>query len=150
MKTGQRAEQDRYISLLCCCAALGSLLPVTLYQLDIFKNLPDPPGSIFDSENIVMSKGAFPFGIPDGLLGLGSYSATLVLLIAAGKLDGAGSRILKASLRTKLLLDGSMAASKAMKQIGRFGRLCSWCMGTALATGGMLYFGYPRKPPVAN
>lgn len=91
-----------------------------------------------------MSKDAFPFGIPDSLLGLGSYGATLVLLLAAGKPGGSRNPILKASLEAKLLLDSSMAAWNATKQVTRFGRICSWCMGTALATGAMLYFGYPR------
>ncbi len=138
----QTAWQDYRIALLCCGAALGSLIPVVLFQTKVLKKLPDPPGSIFDSERIVTSKDAFPFGIPDGLLGLGSYGATLLLLLAAGRTGGMRSPLVQTSLKGKLLLDSSMAAWNTMKEIRRFRRICSWCMGTALATGAMAYFGW--------
>jgi hypothetical protein len=69
--------------------ALGTLVPVALYQTGMLRSLPDPPGAIFDSEWITSSKDAHPLGIPDALLGLGSYGATLALLLAGGRrLDG--------------------------------------------------------------
>ena len=126
--------------LLSCCAPMGPLVPVALLQLRLLKKLPDPPGSVFDSAKIVTSKDAFPLGIPDGLLGLGSYGATLLLLVAAEA--GAGSGGLETALKAKLLIDGSMAGWNAAKQWRSFGSLCSWCMATAAATGAMVYFGY--------
>ncbi len=138
----QQARQDRGIALLCCGAALGSLIPVALFQIKKLQKLPDPPGSIFDSERIVTSKDAFPLGIPDGLLGLGSYGTTLLLLFAAGTSTGRRSASLTTSLKGKLMLDSSMAAWNTVKQVRRFGRICSWCTGTALATGAMAYFGW--------
>jgi len=87
-----------------------------------------------------LSKDAFPLGIPDGLLGLGSYGATLLLLLAAEA--GAGGDGLETALKAKLLMDGSMAGWNAAKQWRSFGSICSWCMATAAATGAMVYFGY--------
>jgi len=140
-------EQKERIALACCSVALGSLIPVALFQLNILKRLPDPPGAIFDSRTIVMSKDAFPFGIPDGLLGLASYGTTFLLIFAAGQPAGSRNYLLTTSLQGKLLLDGSMAAWNATKQVTQFGRICSWCMGTALATGAMFYFRYGTVHP---
>lgn len=124
------------IAIAFCSAALVSLVPVVLVQLRVIKHLPDPPGRIFDSKAIVTSKGAYRLGIPDGVLGLGSYSVTLLLLISATP----SRPLVRGLLRGKLLLDGAVAARKARGQMKKFGRLCSWCMGTALATAGMVYF----------
>lgn len=126
----------RGIAIAFCSVAIASLVPVLLVQLRVMKNLPDPPGSIFDSKRIVTSKSAYRFGIPDGLLGLGSYSITLVLLIAAKP----SRPLVRGALRAKLLLDGTVAARKARRQMKQFGRICSWCMGTAVATAGVVYF----------
>jgi uncharacterized membrane protein len=124
------------IAIAFCVVAMGSLVPVVLVQFKILKKLPDPPGRIFDSKAIVTSKSAYWLGIPDGVLGLGSYSITLALLIASGP----SRPLLRGALRAKLLLDGTVAARKARSQMKQFGRLCSWCMGTAIATAGIVYF----------
>ncbi len=57
--------------------AMFSLLPVAAHQIGMIKHLPDPPGSIFDSDRITTSRMAHPFGVPDALLGLASYAVTL-------------------------------------------------------------------------
>ncbi len=119
---------------------MGPLVPVALFQLRLLNKLPDPPGSVFDSAKITTSKDAFPLGIPDGLLGLGSYGATLLLLLAVEA--GAASGGLETALKAKLLMDGSIAGWNAAKQWRSFGTICSWCMATAAATGAMVYFGY--------
>ncbi len=124
------------MAVACCCVAITSLVPVALLQLRVLKTLPDPPGRLFNSKRIVTSKNAYPLGIPDGLLGICSYSVTLVLLIAARP----SRPFLRAALRGKLLLDGTMAARSARRQVTQFGRICSWCMGTAIATAGIVYF----------
>jgi uncharacterized membrane protein len=110
--------------------ALGTLVPVALYQVGMLRRLPDPPGAIFDSEWITSSKDAHPLGIPDALLGLGSYGATLALLLAAPK-----SSLVRKLLAVKLAGDGSVAAFNVVKQVVTFRRVCSWCTGTAIATG---------------
>lgn len=79
---------------------------------------------------------AHPFGIPDGLLGVASYGTTLLLATMACKSKRA-SKVLGA----KLLLDGGVAGFNATRQVVRFGKLCSWCMGTVAATGVMVYAG---------
>ena len=124
------------MAIACCCAAITSLVPVALLQLHAIKDLPDPPGRIFNSKKIVTSKSAYRFVIPDGVLGLGSYGVTLALLVAAKP----SRPLVQKALRAKLALDGTMAVRNARKQVTQFGRICSWCMGTAIATAGVVYF----------
>lgn len=133
---GKLCPIHKIAAIACCCAAIGSLVPVALFQLHAIDDLPDPPGQIFDSKKIVTSKDAFRMGIPDGLLGIGSYGATLALLIAAGP---SRPRV-RHLLNSKLALDGTLAIRNAHKQVTQFGLICSWCMGAAVATAGVVYF----------
>ncbi len=119
-----------------CCAALATLVPVTLYQTGALDRLPDPPFRVFDSERITMSRAAHPLGIPDGVLGLASFGGTLALALLARR-----HRAAKKLLGAKLALDASAAAFNASRQVVSFGKLCSWCTGTAIAAGVMAYAG---------
>ncbi len=130
------AEDNRTLLLVASCTALATLIPVALYQLGAISELPDPPLSVFDSERITLSKTAHPLGIPDSLLGLASFGTTLTLAVLAGRNKNA-----KKLLGVKLGLDASAAAFNAGRQIFKFGKLCSWCTGTALAAGVMTYAG---------
>ena len=109
--------------------AVATLVPVALYQTGVIGHLPDPPGKWFDSDRITSSKDAHPMGIPDALLGLGSFSATLALALLAPR-----SGVARKLLGLKLAADGSMAGVNVVKQVVKFRRICSWCTGTALAT----------------
>lgn len=117
-------------------AALVTLLPIAAHQLGLLDHLPDPPSWIFDSDKITDSASAHPLGIPDSLLGLGSYGLTLTLVMLAQKNERA-----KKLLALKLVADGSVAAVNVVKQVVSFRRLCSWCTGTALCTAAMVFAG---------
>jgi uncharacterized membrane protein len=93
---------DRPLLLAASCTAVASLVPVALYQLHLISKLPDPPLSVFDSEQITMSKTAHPMGIPDGLLGLASFGTTLTLALLAKQ-----NRTAKKLLGVKLGMDAS-------------------------------------------
>lgn len=124
------------VMLGACCCALVSLIPVSMYQLGVVGSLPDPPSSIFNSERITSSKAAHPFGIPDSLLGIASFSTTLALILLARRHKQA-----KVLLGAKLTLDASAAAFNASRQVISFGKLCSWCTATALSAGIMAFAG---------
>ena len=117
-------------------AALGTLVPVALYQLGAVKHLPDPPLEFFDSETLTMSRMAHPLGVPDSLPGLASYSTTLMLALLAGRSERA-----RRLLAWKLVGDGAFAVFNTARSVRRFGRLCSWCTGTALCTTVMVVAG---------
>jgi uncharacterized membrane protein len=131
------ADSDDHTLLIgASCVALATLVPVALYQLGAVSRLPDPPFSVFDSERITTSRAAHPFGIPDGLLGLASFGTTLVLALLSKR-----SRVASHLLGAKLVLDASVAAFNASRQIVSFGKLCSWCTGTTVSAGVMAYAG---------
>ena len=109
--------------------AILSLLPVAARQIGMIKHLPDPPGSIFDSDRITTSRMAHPFGVPDALLGLASYAVTLGLLLATRHTAYANPL-----LRAKLNVDAAAAATNVVRQVVTFRRICSWCTATALCT----------------
>lgn len=116
--------------------ALLTLLPVAAYQLHLLEHLPDPPGSLFASDKITSSKMAHPLGVPDSLPGLASYGVTLGLVLYAGN-HPAWRRI----LALKLVGDGAIASFNVIRQVVAFGKICSWCTGTAISTGVMVYGG---------
>jgi uncharacterized membrane protein len=131
----------RGMAVACCCTALATLAPVALVQLHILRDLPDPPGRWFNSKGVVTSKGAYRLGIPDGLLGLASYGVTLALLLSATP----ERPLMRRLLRGKLALDATMALRNVRRQVTEHKNICSWCVGTALATAGMVFFGRLAK-----
>lgn len=124
------------VALSAASVTIATLLPIALYQCHSIDHLPDPPCHYFDSDRITASKSAHPFGIPDSLLGLASYGITTALIFAARR-----SETGRTLLRTKLLIDGSMAAINVTRQVVSFRKLCSWCTGTALATAVLVVAG---------
>ena len=130
------SRTDENIALGACVAALGTLVVVAGYQSGMLDKLPDPPGAVFASERITSSKMAHPAGIPDSYLGLASYAGTLALLLLSRRRPWA-----RQVLGFKLASDAGAAGFNAARQVVRFGKLCSWCTGTALATAVMVYAG---------
>lgn len=131
------SSQTSYVATLSAASVtIGMLIPIALYQCHVINHLPDPPGPYFDSDRITASKSAHPCGIPDSLLGIGSFGITTALIFAARRSD-TGRNL----LRTKLLMDGSLAAINVTRQVVSFRKLCSWCTGTALATAVLVIAG---------
>lgn len=108
-------------------ATLATLVPIALHQLGALHHLPDPPSRLFDSDGITESKAAHPLGVPDALLGLGSFGLTLALAVAAKSNPKFGRY-----LAWKLAGDTAFAGFNLLRQGVQFRKLCSWCTGTAL------------------
>jgi uncharacterized membrane protein len=137
MMPGPEAElspTDQRLLVAGACAAIATLLPVAAHQLGLLNHLPDPPSRIFASDHVTESKAAHPLGIPDSLLGLGSYGVTLTLALLA-----ADNPKLRKLLAAKLLADGSLAGFNMVRQVVSFRKLCSWCTGTAACTAITLF-----------
>jgi uncharacterized membrane protein len=117
-------------------AALLTLIPVAARQLGLIDHLPDPPGSIFASDEIIGSSMAHPLGIPDSLLGIGSYGATLALVLLAHKRP-----LVRKLLAAKLAADGTAACFNTVRQIAVFRKLCWWCTTTAICTAVVILAG---------
>ncbi len=144
LSDGDAGDLENKAAVACCALAIATLVPVALTQLGVINRLPDPPGSLFDSVQIVKSDAAYPLGIPDGLLGIASYAATLTLLLTANP----ERPVLQRLLRAKLAVDAGMAAKNVRKQVTKMGKICTWCMGTAVATAGVVYFARKARPAV--
>ncbi len=125
------------MAVACCCAAMATLTPVALVQMHILRDLPDLPGRMFNSKQVVTSEGAYHLGIPDGVLGLASYGVTLALLLAATP----ERPVVRRLLRGKLAWDATMAIRNVRKQVTEHKKICSWCIGVAAATAGLVFFG---------
>ena len=144
---GTRSDSQQDVALISACGvAIATLVPVALYQLKRIRRLPDPPGRFFDSNRITASGTAHPLGVPDSLPGLASYTVTLVLAVVAtrkgpGAPGGPDRKAVERLLGAKLLVDGSAALFNTVRQVISFGKLCSWCTGTALCTAAMVFAG---------
>jgi uncharacterized membrane protein len=137
MLESPNSEGENAALIVFTSAALLTLLPVAAHQLGILPHLPDPPGKMFESDAITESAMAHPLEIPDGLLGIGSYTATLALALSARSCSQA-CRLLP----LKLAADGALAGFNTVRQALKFRKLCSWCIGTAVCTAAMLFVYY--------
>jgi uncharacterized membrane protein len=117
-------------------AALLTLAPIAARQLGLIDHLPDPPQKIFASDKITGSSLAHPLGVPDSLLGIASYSASLTLALLARERP-----LARKLLAAKLVTDGAVAGINTARQIASFRKLCSWCAATLLCTAIMLVAG---------
>jgi uncharacterized membrane protein len=133
----QQLQAKKVVLVSACCAALATLAPVAFYQTGLISHLPDPPLPIFQSERIVSSKAAHPIGVPDSLLGLANFGATLALILLARR-----SPLSRRLLGAKLSVDAVAAAFNVGRQVVRFRALCFWCTGTSLATAAMVWAGH--------
>ena len=115
---------------------IATLIPVAMKQLGGIDHLPDPPGAVFDSDGITGSKAAHPLGVPDSLPGLANFGVTLALA-----LEARGNATVRPLLAAKLVLDGGFAAFNMGRQVVSFGKLCSWCTGTAVCAFAMVWAG---------
>jgi len=111
---------------------------VAAFQLGLVRHLPDPPLPGFDSEKVSGSEEAFAtMGIPDALLGMGSFALTFGLA-TIGEGDRPALRPWPSlALAAKVSLDAAYAGRKALGQWPRHRALCSWCLvavGASLAS----------------
>jgi hypothetical protein len=100
----EKSEIRSHTLLAATFAALATLIPVAAHQIGGLDHLPDTPGNLFDSDRITTSRSAYPLGIPDSILGLGSYGLTLALILLARN-----SAAFRRPLALKLFADGSFA-----------------------------------------
>ena len=115
--------------------SMGSLAVVALYQLGIIKSLPEPPLPGLDAEKVNGSAEAYQLlHMPDAVLGLGSYAATLGL-IAMGGADRAQTQpYLPLALAAKATLDTFQAATLTRKSWVNFRVFSLYSLVTVAAT----------------
>ena len=81
---GEFLAQRRWAALL-SLTTISSMMLITLYQVGILKHLPEPPLPKLDTDKVNGSDQAYSMlALPDAVLGLGSYAATLGLVAMGG------------------------------------------------------------------
>lgn len=111
---------------------------VSLYQLGVLRHLPDPPLPGFDADRVNGSDEAYPLGIPDALLGLGSFTATAVLAAAGGPSRAGHTPWLPIGLAAKATADAAVAARLTCVQAFKLRAFSLWSLLATAATFGIL------------
>lgn len=144
--SGEHLERRRKATVSTLVAA-GCMGIIALYQMGVIPHLPEPPIPGFDADEVDASEEAYErFAMPDAVLGLGSYAATLALIAAGGE-DRARTRPwLPLALAAKAGLDAAQAAKLTWDQWAKHRAFCSYCLVAAGATFSTL----PRVWPEAR
>jgi len=115
--------------------SIGSLGVIALYQMGVIPHVPEPPLLGFDADKVNGSAQAYAMlSIPDGILGIGSYAATMALAAMGGP-DRAEQRPwIPLALAAKAAFDAAQAAKLSVDQMTNYRAYCSWCILTTAAT----------------
>lgn len=126
-------EITRYRRLIAAQSALGLIdfSLISLFQLGFIKKMPDLPGEIFDTEKVNSSKDAVLLGMPDGVISLGAYTATMLLATAATRFKKQ-SRILDVAMGAVILGQAAGAAQYLYKMAFVQKKICIYCVAGAV------------------
>jgi len=140
--TGQFLEQRRRILGL-SLVSVASMSIISLYQTGIIKHLPEPPG--FDADKVDAAAEAYAlFGTPDAVLGLVSYSATMMLAAMGGPDRAEKQSWIPLALAAKVLVDAANAGRLTVEQWTKHKAFCSYCLVAAAATFATVPFALPE------
>ncbi len=108
---------------------------VAIYQTGIVRQLPDPPGSLFDATRVDASEYAYRrLRTPDALIMIVSYGAT-AWLAGAGGLDRARDNpLLPIAMGLKTLGDAAVALELAREEWQENQAFCEYCQVATLAS----------------
>ena len=115
--------------------SMASLGAVALFQLGVIRNLPEPPGRLWDASKVNGSAEAYSyFGVPDAFLGVASYAVTAALA-AAGPDDRARTQPwLPIAMAGKTAVDAIQAAKLTVDSWTKYRAFCLFCLVAAGAT----------------
>jgi hypothetical protein len=116
-------------------SAAASMSVIALYQMGIFKHVPEPPGSRFDSGAVTGSAKAYSLlETPDSVLAIGSYAVTMALA-AMGSPDRAREQpLLPILLAAKVAFDAAVAAKYTIEEWKGHRVFCFWCLLASATT----------------
>ncbi len=108
---------------------------VALYQMGLIKRVPEPRLPFLDADRVDASGEAFTtLRMPDAVLGLLSYAATLTLITSGGKDRVSTHPWLPVAAAAKVLLDAASGGVLTAEQAVKHRAFCSWCLGAAAAS----------------
>ena len=116
-------------------AGASSMGLIVLYQVGILKHLPEPPLPRLDADKVDASAEAYAtFELPDGILGLSSYAATMALAAMGGQDRVQEQPWLPLALAAKVAFDTFQAGKLTLNQVNKQHAFCSWCLLAAAST----------------
>lgn len=115
--------------------AAASMSVIALYQVGIFKHVPEPRSSRLDSDAVTGSAKAYSLlETPDSVLAIGSYAVTMTLA-AMGPPDRARKQpLLPILLAAKVAFDAAVAAKYTIEEWKGYRAFCFWCLVASTAT----------------
>ena len=127
-----KTDAAEYRRQIAASSALGLIdfSLISLFQLGYIKSLPDLPGKVFDTEKVNSSKDAVLLGLPDGVISLGAYTATILLATAATRFKKQ-SRMLDVLMGGIVLGQAAGAAQYLYKMAFVQKRVCIYCVAGA-------------------
>jgi uncharacterized membrane protein len=131
--------------------SLGSMGVLSLYQMGLVKNVPEPPLPFFSAERVDGSaQGYSILQTPDSVLGIGSYAATLGLIAMGGKDRARQMPWLPIALAGKAVFDAAVAGKLTVDQVVKHKALCIWCVASTAATFAALPYVVPEARAALN
>ncbi|MHA6247470.1 vitamin K epoxide reductase family protein [Pontibacter sp. CAU 1760] len=129
----QSSEAHSFRRQIAATSAIGlvDFSLISLFQLGAIRHLPDVPGRIFDTEQVNSSKNAELMGMPDGVISLGSYAATMFLATAANRFNRQ-SRVLDVAMGAVLIGQAAGAAQYLYKMAFVEKKVCVYCVAGAV------------------
>lgn len=132
--SGDFLEERRGVIAL-SLTAIGCMGLIALYQTGLIRRLPDPPLPMMDADKVDSSEEAYEkLSMPDAVIGLGSYAATMGLAAMGGKDRAAKQPWIPLALAAKASVDAAQAAKLTYDQWAKHRAFCVWCLIAAAAT----------------
>ena len=139
--SGQDPALRRRRTIATIAAGLAAELAVVgLAQYGVLRRVPDLPVRGFDSNAVIRSRAAYPFGIPDSTLAVAGCGAIIALATARGSARTGRSRWFDLALAAATTI-GAAGAVYYLDQMRRQRRLCAYCLATAAGFAAMLPLG---------
>ena len=127
-------RRRRWIAGLSFVGSTAGMI-VSLYQMGVFRRLPDLPLGIFDATKVDASDYAYKrFQMPDGPLMVASYALTAALAGAGGKDRARDNPALPIALAAKTLYDVAVALKLAQEEWQENQALCGYCQAATIAS----------------
>ncbi|MEJ8800517.1 vitamin K epoxide reductase family protein [Pontibacter sp. H249] len=127
------SEATEYRRDIAALAALGLLdfSLISLFQMGKIKQLPDLPGKVFDTHKVNTAKDAVILGLPDGVISLAGYTATMALAMAAIRFKKQ-SRVLDVAMGGVVLGQAAGAAQYMVNMTAVQKKACIYCIAGAV------------------
>lgn len=128
--SSEATEYRRDIAALAAFGLLDFSL-ISLFQMGKIKQLPDLPGKVFDTHKVNTAKDAVLLGLPDGVISLGGYAATMFLAMAAMRYKKQ-SRLLDVALGGVVIGQAAGAAQYMVNMTTVQKKACIYCIAGAV------------------